>query len=73
MARRTLQHANDIGNQRLEKAIPHHFRETKSVKEDLRMTPFKVIKSKDPYVRLHFERELISKHNFVEAGINKNL
>ena len=73
VARRTLQHANDIGNQRLEKAVPEHFRETKSRKEHLRMTPFKVIKSKDPYVRLHFEREFISKHNFVEAGINKNL
>jgi ribosome modulation factor len=56
VARRAQQHANDIERDRLEKAVPKHFADTNSGKENLTMTPFKVIKSRDPWVRLHFER-----------------
>ena len=73
VAKRTLQHANDVEHERLAKAVPEHFKKTKSKKENLVMTPFKVIKSKDPFVRLHYEREFISKHGFIEGGINRIL
>ena len=67
VARRTLQH------EKLDKAIPAHFKNTGSTKTNLVVTPIKVIKSKNPWVRLHYERDFISKHNLVEEGINKML
>ena len=73
VGRRTLQHANDVENERLSKAVPEHFKATNSKKGNLVMTPFKVIKSNDPFVRLHFEREFISKHDFIEGGVNRIL
>ena len=73
VSRRTLQHANDIQHERLDKAIPAHFKATGSTKVNLVMTPIKVIKSKNPWIRLHYGREFINKHHFVEGGINKNL
>ena len=73
VARRTLQHANDIEHERLDKAIPAHFKNTGSTKVNLIMTPIKVIKSNNPWIRLHYEREFISKHNLVEEGINRML
>ena len=72
VGRRTLQHASDIEND-LAKAVPRHFRETRSEKEDLRMTPVMLIKSNNPWVRLHFEREFINQHDLIEEGINVNL
>ena len=73
MAQRTQQHANDIERGREEKAVPNHFKNTGSEKENLVMIPIKVIKSRDPWIRLHFEREFINKHNFIGGGINRNL
>ena len=73
VGKRTLQHANDIENKRVEKAVPNHFNETRSKKENMVMTPFKVISSRNPWVRLHYEREFISKHDLIDEGINKNL
>ena len=68
----TLQ-PNDIMHDRVEKAEPKHFTDTRSWKENLVMTPFKLIKPRDPWVRLHFERDFINKHNFIEMGINRVL
>ena len=73
VAQRTLQHANDIQYTKLDKAIPAHFKNTGSTKVNLVVAPIKVIKSKNPCVRLHNEREFISKHNLVEGGINRML
>ena len=70
VARRTLQHANDIQHEKLDKAIPAHFKNTGSTKVNLVVAPIKVIKSKNPWVILHYKREFISKHNLVEGGIN---
>jgi len=67
------QHANDIENQRWEKAVPNHFKETKSLKENLVMTPIKVIRSRNPWVPLHYEREFISKHDLIDSGVNRVL
>ena len=73
MAHRVQQHANDIMHDRVEKSVPKHFTDTRSWRKNLVMTPFKVIRSKDPWVRLHFERDFINKHNFIERGINRVL
>ena len=73
VAKRTLQHVNDIDNVRVEKAVPKHFQDTGSTSENLVMTPFKVIRSANPWVRLHYEREFINSHGFIEGGINRNL
>ena len=73
VAARTLQHAGDIQNGRLEKSIPAHFKATGSTKTNLVMTPIKVIKSKNPWIRLHYEREFINRHDFVGVGINRML
>ena len=73
VAQRTQQHVNDIDHDRVEKAVPNHFAETGSSKEHLIMTPFKVIKSHDPWVRIHYEREFINKHGLLVGGINRNL
>ena len=73
VARRTLQHVNDIENGKVEKAVPAHFKATKSGKNNLRMTPVMVVKSRNPWVRLHFERDFINKHHLVESGINRVL
>jgi len=73
VAKRTLQHAGDIENEKLEKSIPAHFKETGSKKTNLVMTPVKVIRSRNPWIRLHYEREFINKHHFLESGINRML
>ena len=73
VSRRTLQHVNDIENEKVEKAVPAHFKATKSGKNNLRMTPVMVVKSRNPWVRLHFERDFINKHHLVESGINRVL
>ena len=73
VAQRTQQHANDIERERVEKAVPKHFNDTGSEKENMVMIPFRVIKSRNPWVRLHYEREFINTHNFVGEGINRIL
>ena len=73
IGRRALQHANDIENERTEKAVPAHFKKINSNKSDLTVTPVQVIRSRNPWVRLHFERDFINKHHFVEGGINRIL
>ena len=73
VAQRTQQHAGDIDHLRLEKAVPKHFNDTGSWKENLVMTPFQVIKSRDPWIRLHYEREFINKHGLITQGINRML
>ena len=73
IGRRALQHANDIENEKIEKAVPDHFKRTNSNKNDLLVTPVKVIRSRNPWVRLHFERDFINKHRLVEGGINRIL
>ena len=70
---RAQQHANDIQNQRHDKLVPNHFKETKSLKENLVMIPIKVIRSQNPWVRLHYEREFISKHDLIDSGVNRVL
>ena len=73
VAQRSLQRAGDIENERLDKSIPAHFKETGSTKTNLVMTPVKVIRSRNPWIRLHYEREFINKHHFMEGGINRML
>ena len=73
VAQRTQQHANDIERGRVEKAVPKHFSDTGSEKENLVMVPFQVIKSRNPWIQLHYEREFINKHNLISEGINRNL
>ena len=57
----------------MDKAVPRHFRETRSSRRDLRVTPVMLVKSNNPWVRLHFERQFINRHKLVEEGINENL
>ena len=41
--------------------------------QNLVMTLVKVIRSQNPLVRLHYEREMINKREFLYSGINVNL
>ena len=69
---RTTQHAYDIDSG-LEKPVPLHFAATNSGKEHLRVTPVIRVRSRNPWVRLHLERNFINQHNLVDQGINQNL
>ena len=51
-------------------AVANHFRLTGGTKDDLRVTPVIRVKSNNPWVRLHLERQFINKYNLVEDGIN---
>jgi hypothetical protein len=53
--------------------VADHFAETSSGQENLVFTPVRVIRSGNPWVRLHYEREMINKHDFIDKGINKNV
>ena len=50
--------------------MANHFRLTGGTKDDLRVTPVFRVKSNNPWVRLHLERQFINKYNLVEDGIN---
>ena len=66
---RAGQHAYDIDSE-ADKPVANHFRLTGGTKDDLRVTPVIRVKSNNPWVRLHLERQFINKHNLVEDGIN---
>ena len=70
---RALGHGRDIENQKEDKAVAKHFKDTKSTRNDLIFTPVKKLKSDNPWVRLHFEREMLNRHNLIDEGININL
>ena len=59
VATRAKQHAYDI-ECGADKPVARHFLETSSGKEHLRVTPVMVVKSKNPWVRLHYERLFIN-------------
>lgn len=54
-------------------SVAEHFAETNSGQENLIFTPVRVIRSENPWVRLHYERELINQHDFIEKGLNRNV
>ena len=66
------EHRRDIING-INKAIPIHFRETRSSVDDLVFVPFKRIRSKSKLVLKHFENKLMNEYNLVEAGITRIL
>ena len=66
---RAGQHAYDIDAE-ADKPVANHFRLTGGTKDDLRVTPVIRVKSNNPWVRLHLERQFINKYNLVEDGIN---
>ena len=70
---RMLQHVNDIVNGSVDKAVPKHFQDTGSTSGNLIVTPIKVVRSENAWVRLHFQREFLNRHGLIEIGINRNL
>ena len=53
--------------------VGKHFKDTHSTKEDLVFTPFMKLKSNNPWVRLHYERQFINQHGGIDTFINLNL
>jgi hypothetical protein len=72
VAGRAGRHGRDIANG-MPTSVADHFAETSSGQENLVFTPVRVIRSGNPWVRLHYEREMINKHDFIDKGINKNV
>ena len=60
----------DVG---LDKTVPRHFEATNSGKENLVVTPIMKVRSRNPWVRLHLERNLINRYNLIEEGLNECL
>ena len=57
-----------------EKTVGRYFMETNSNCEDMTFTPFMSIKSTDPYVARHLEREFLLRHRFTgDRAINSNI
>ena len=70
---RVGQHANSIDDQDESKVVGKHFKDTHSTREDLVFTPFKKLKSNNPWVRLHYERQFINQHGGIDKFLNLNL
>ena len=73
MRTRVGQHSNSIEDQEESKVVGKHFKDTQSTKEDLVFTPFMKLKSNNPWVRLHYERQFINQHGGIDKFINLNL
>ena len=67
------QHRRSIENDDGSKVVPQHFYETGSTVRDLVFTSVLQFKTKNPWVRLHFERQFINEHGGLDKFINQNL
>ena len=57
-----------------DKTVGSYFLRTNSSTADLTFTPFLSIKSRDPYVAKHLEREFLLRHKFTgDRAINVNI
>ena len=70
---RSTQHVNSIEDQDESKVVGKHFKDTHSTREDLVFTPFMKLKSSNPWVRLHYERQFINQHGGIDKFLNLNL
>ena len=70
---RGKQHLDSIEDQDESKVVGKHFKETHSTRNDFVFTPFMKLKSDNPWVRLHYERQFMNQHGGIDKFLNVNL
>ena len=73
VSRRLGAHVKSIEDEDESKVVGKHFLETSSRMEHLKFTPIMMIKSNNPWVRLHFERRFLNEHGGIDKLLNINL
>ena len=67
------EHKRSVEQLDMSKCVARHFAESNSGLQDMKFTPVVAVKSENPFVRKHLERDFINKHNLIGSGINVNL